>query len=595
MVKHFFCLFFASLFFVSSLFADDPGEEIYKNYCASCHENELLRAPDINAIKSLGKAGIQDSLASGSMQEVGDKLREYELNTLIDFLSMDKKSISKSNNSNNCLGSPKINSEVLWSGWGNGLSNSRLQSKSNITTGNLKQLHLSWAFGFKDAVRVRSQPLVTEDAIFVGSQSGHVYALSLKNGCIWWSYEAESEVRGSIVLSHDKSSVLFSDFDSNIYRLNRRNGNLQWKENVADHPTTTITGSMATYQNLLFIPLSSTEVISAINSEYECCSFRGGMIALDIENGDQVWRMYTVPEPQKTGFNITGTSLYGPSGAPVWSTPTIDVRRGLLYIGVGQNYSHPSSELSDAVVAVKMSTGEIVWSQQTISNDIWNAGCVTNQINCPGEHGPDFDIGASIILSKLDEGRDILLVGQKSGMVYGLDPDRRGHILWQKRVGRGGKKGGIHWGMTADSKNVYVPIGDLPEQIDIQGEPRPGLHSLSIENGDHQWYKPAFPVCKQEAFKCYASYSAAASSVEGMILVGSMNGMIEVISSDNGDILWSYNTARSFDTVNKVVANGGSIDSDGPIIAGNHLIVTSGYDLYGQITGNVILVFNTKE
>ncbi len=80
-----------------------------------------------------------------------------------------------------------------------------------------------------------------------------------------------------------------------------------------------------------------------------------------------------------------------------------------------------------------------------------------------------------------------------------------------------------------------------------------------------------------------------------MILVGSMNGMIEVISSDNGDILWSYNTARSFDTVNKVVANGGSIDSDGPIIAGNYLIVTSGYDLYGQITGNVILVFNTKE
>jgi polyvinyl alcohol dehydrogenase (cytochrome) len=305
--------------------------------------------------------------------------------------------------------------------------------------------------------------------------------------------------------------------------------------------------------------------------------------------------MYTVPEPKKTIKNSKGTEMWGPSGAPVWSTPTIDAKRQLLYIGVGQNYSHPANDLSDAVLAVKLSSGEIVWHYQTIKEDVWNAACVTNKVNCPGQYGPDLDIGASVILVNSKDGSDVLLVGQKSGMVYALDPESAGTVLWKKRIGRGGKKGGVHWGMTADSENLYVPIADIPEKINTEHPPQPGIHSVTIKDGQKKWYKPAPPICLSEEFKCYSSYSAAASSAEDMVIVGSMNGAIEIISSYDGELLWSYNTAKEFQTINNIPANGGSIDSDGPILAGKHLVVTSGYDIYGQITGNVLLVFSSEE
>ena len=592
MVKIHYYLSVIFLFFYYPAIANEQGFLVYQKHCADCHQDARLRAPSLGAIKKMSENGIRQALTMGVMKEHSRNIDNVDFDKLLLFLS------SQTNNTtetqiNECSEPFPTQSEILWSNWGNGLYNQRVQAKSSLNPQNINQLELKWAFGFNDSIRIRSQPLVTEDTIYIGSQSGYVYALSLDTGCQWWSFKADAEVRGAITLSDNKKSILFTDFAANVYRLNSLNGEIEWKKNVATHPLTTITGSIAVTQDSVFIPLSSTEVVSAIDPNYMCCTFRGGLIALNTSNGDERWKMHTVPEPKKTGYNSNRISSWGPSGAPVWSTPTIDLERGLIYIGVGQNYSHPATELSDAIIAIGIESGRVVWHKQTLSGDVWNAACVTNRINCPGEYGPDYDIGASIILIEGD--KDMLIAGQKSGMVFAMDPDDNGSIIWQKRVGRGGKKGGVHWGMTIDDDSIFVPIADLPEKIPSQYSPMPGIHALRIKDGSKEWYRPALPVCEDEKYHCYPSVSAAPSRVGSMIITGSMNGIIEIISTKDGNLLWSFDTAMQFKTINQISANGGSIDSNGPIIAGNHLIATSGYDIYGQLTGNILLVFSIED
>lgn len=593
MVKiHYYYLSIIFLFVYHPAIANEQGYLVYQKHCADCHQDTKLRAPSLGTIKKMSENGIRQALTMGVMKEHSRNIDNIDFDKLLLFLSSQKNNIIETQ-INECFEPFPTHSEVLWSNWGNGLSNQRVQVKSSLNPQNINKLELKWAFGFKDSIRIRSQPLVTENTIYIGSQSGHVYALSLDTGCEWWSFKADAEVRGAITLSDDKKSILFTDFAANVYRLNSLNGEIEWKKNVATHPLTTITGSIAVTQNSVLIPLSSTEVVSAIDPNYMCCTFRGGLIALNTSNGNERWKMHTVPEPKKTGYNSNKISSWGPSGAPVWSTPTIDLERGLVYIGVGQNYSHPATELSDAIIAIEIESGRVVWHKQTLSGDVWNAACVTNRINCPGDYGPDYDIGASIILIEGD--KDMLIAGQKSGMVFAMDPDDSGSIIWQKRVGRGGKKGGIHWGMTIDDDSIFIPIADLPEKIPSQFSPMPGIHALRIKDGSKEWYRPAIPVCEDEKYHCYPSVSAAPSRVGNMIITGSMNGVIEIISTRDGNLLWSFDTAKQFKTINQISANGGSIDSNGPIIAGNHLIATSGYDIYGQLTGNILLVFSVED
>ena len=583
-----------ALFVAFPATAEDDGQAIYERECAACHQDPALRLPNLQAIAALGETGVRAALTTGSMSEHGQRLADDELDHLLAFLDDDAGGSVASAGGIRCNQPHETSANLLWAGWGNGSGNARAQTQSGITAGNAERLTLRWAFGFADAIRMRSQPLVTEDTIYIGSQSGTVHALALDSGCERWSFKADAEVRGAVIPSGDSESIFVTDFAAGVYRLDAGTGELQWKTSVADHPTATITGSMAIHDNTLFIPLSSTEVVSSINPDYNCCTFRGGVVALDASSGGQQWRMFTVDESEDVGENENGVTLSGPSGAPVWSTPTIDAERGLVYIGSGQNYSQPATAMSNAVIAVSMASGDVAWHTQTTAGDVWNAGCVTNKVNCPWTVGPDFDVGASVILASTTDNQDILLAGSKSGMVYALDPSGDGRIVWQQRVGRGGKKGGVHWGMTADADTVYVPVGDLPGEAVGDAPAMPGLHALAIDDGESRWYKATPPVCSEPGFECYASFSAAPSSASGIVAVGSMNGNAEIVSAGDGSTLWSYDTSRPFETVNGVTANGGSIDSDGPVIAGDYLIVTSGYDLYGQITGNVLLVFGLE-
>ena len=202
--------------------------------------------------------------------------------------------------------------------------------------------------------------------------------------------------------------------------------------------------------------------------------------------------------------------------------------------------------------------------------------------------GPDFDFGASPILRSLSATRDILVVGQKSGVAYGLDPDREGAVVWQFRVGQGGALGGIEWGMAADEERVYVPVSD------VLGPPRDagGLFALGLGGGQKVWQAPAPALGCTDGRGCTGAQSAAISVIPGAVFSGSIDGHLRAYSTADGRILWDYDTAREFETVNRVKATGGSIDAAGPVIAGGLLLTNSGYGLWRGKPGNVLLAFD---
>src|ERR1700730_5629337 len=328
----------------------------------------------------------------------------------------------------------------------------------------------------------------------------------------------------------------------------------------------------------------------AANPKYQCCTFRGSLAALDAATGKLIWKTYTIPDPPSvTRKNSAGTDMYGPSGAAVWSSPTIDVKRKVVYVGTGNNYSDPPTRYGDAVLAFDLDTGSLRWSKQ-MNPDVWNFGCSQpSKVNCPENPNGDTDIGASPILRPLpggNAGQDVLLIGQKAGYGYGIDPDRRGEILWKIQVGKGGALGGIMWGMAADTGKVYVPLSDI-----VPG-PGGGLFALKIGTGEKAWYAPpADPPCKGKQ-GCSPAQMAPATLIAGVVFSGSMDGHLRAYSTGDGSVIWDLDTLRDFETVNGVKAHGGSMNATGPTIAGGMLFVNSGYSQLTGMGGNVLLALS---
>ncbi len=488
-----------------------------------------------------------------------------------------------------------------WNGWGPDPSNTRYTTASGISLNQVSKLKLKWAYAFEGDVSAFGAPTVLGHTLFVGSAGGGVQALSTDTGCVKWVYQASGPVRSApVAVPNGNSHVLvFTDLTGWAYGIEAESGRQIWKKRPEAHESTRLTGTAAALNGVVFIPAASWEETRSSNPEYRCCTFRGSITALRAKDGTQVWKTYTIREQPKELEKAPGQiGTWGPSGAGVWGSPTLDARRGILYVTTGDNFSSPATDMSDAVLALDVKSGRILWSKQVTPGDVFSGACTGRE--CPG---PDFDFGSSLLIEKLPTGREVLLAGQKSGVVFALDPDRKGEILWQTRVGKGGTNGGVQWGMASDGQKVYAAVSDLVRKaptgtiIQVGLPPDPGqgggLTALRIANGEKAWYAAPQP-CGSKAL-CSPAQPAAVTAIPGVVFSGSVDGHLRAFSTEDGRVLWDFDTDRTYQTANGIPGKGGSLDGAGPVIAGGMLFVNSGYARNGGIAGNVLLAFAPEE
>ena len=588
------------------------GAAIYKQRCAACHDAPKERVPALSAIKAMSGEAIYRALTTGLMKTQAAGLSTGQIFALIGYIAPTGGSdAAPSVFTPTCKGDAAFNPSAgpRWNGWSTSLTNSRFQdaASAGLSAADVPKLKLKWAFNLGDVTVARSQPAIAGGRVFIGSQTGVVYSLDADTGCTRWGYKAGTGIRAGVVLGDVKGvpAVFFGDSGGTMYALNAQTGALLWKVKPVDHYATLATATPRFYKGVLYQPFSSFEEALAGDPKFRCCTFRGSVVALDGATGKTLWKTFTIPETAKAAPKTpAGAEQMGPSGAAVWASPTIDEQRGALYVSTGDNYSDPTTDTSDAILALDLKTGDLLWSRQLTENDAFNNGCAAPpRTNCPASAGQDFDFGQPPILVNLGEGKRALVIAQKSGMVHAVDPDAKGRILWQTRAGAGGALGGSQWGSAADGRNVYVAISDIalsgvadpksPQGFRLTLDPKKGggLHALDLHTGKIVWSAKPHP-CADNRTDCSPAQSAAVTAIPGVVFSGSVDGHLRAWSTAGGELRWDVDTAREFPTVNGKPARGGSMDAAGPAVVDGMLFVNSGYGQWGGMPGNVFLAFS---
>ena len=635
---------------VSASAQPSEGELIYQTLCAACHnEPPDETVPGIDVLRGLSADSIVASLTTGPMRLQGQAMSAAQRVSIAEYIAGAPISARverfEQGNCERAPAPPDLAANAAWNGWGPDESNSRFQESAAITPGDVGRLELKWAFGIPNTQQSRSQPAVVGGRLFMGSQAGDVYALDAASGCLYWAFAAEAFVRSAISVGPyaGGTAIYFSDAAAKAYAVDAQSGQLIWSRKVDEHPAARGTGSPTLYDGRLYVPVSGVSEETASSSpDYECCTFRGSLTALDAETGEVIWKTYTIPESERRGTSSTGKPLWGPAGVPIWSAPTVDAGRGLIYVATGNGYADPPTGTSDAILALSIDTGAIVWVNQVMGADTWIMGCggdvaigggrgggrrgfgppgggapgggapgggapgggapggappgggagrgaaAAPNANCPGEVGPDFDFSASPLLTTLPDGRDVLIATQKAGLGWALDPDDEGRTLWSYRWGAGSPVGGVY-GATADGRLAYFAVADN------FGQNPGGVHAVDIASGERVWFAPPAPALCGQGQGCSVAQSAALTSIPGVVFAGSADGGIRAHDADTGEVLWTFDTNQTFETVNGVMADGGSMDGPGPVIAGGLLYVTSGNGGIVGSPGNVLLAFGVAE
>ncbi len=477
-------------------------------------------------------------------------------------------------------------------------------AQAGLTTDDFPKLELAWALAFPDTSGLRAAPVIVGSTLFYSAtDSGRVFALDINSGCAKWVYTADSRLRSSIAYSEiDESHVLvFSDSAGMIHTVDARSGERIWiASGQASDNQGMLTGTPVVTGDKVIVPVSGSGVITGGNPNYECCENHGAVTALNLRSGEKLWEYHTMPAAEYTGqVSSTGVKQRGPSGAPIWTTPTVDEKRGQVYVTTGENTSHPTTNTSDAIIALDLETGEAKWVFQALENDMWNFGCSARGPNCiilEDTNSVDFDFGGPAILVGMPD-RDLLIAGQKSGDLWALDPDT-GSLVWNQRVGEGTALGGNHWGIASNFDRAFMTIND-PKGMN--GNSKPGIYSYFVGTGEPSWFYEVQPKCNDERSerlrRCESlfGFSATPLSVDGAVITGGLDGRLFVFNSESGELIYEYDTVRDYETINGVEGYGGSIDSHSISAGSGMVFVGSGYGQFRQVPGNVLLAFKPSE
>lgn len=569
------------------------GEAVYAKRCAVCHEQVNERIPAKSVLQQMPSTKILKALDFGAMISIANPMNREEREAVSKYLGTNQPEAPPSAAAFCSDRKVSFNDKTkfAWNGWGPSGDNTRFQPAdvAGLTVDQVKNLKLKWAFGFEGDTTSFGTPAVFDNQIFIGSAGGLIHAMHADSGCLQWVFQAEGPVRAAMrVVPYGRGhALLFGTQIGWFYAVDAENGKLLWRKKIEDHDTARLTGAAAVNGDVVYVPVASWEETRSSNPDYVCCTFRGSLVALHIKDGSLVWKSWMMDEPKPSPDSKTGRSKMGPSGASIWSAPLIDLKRHQIYVTTGDNFSNPATQTSDALVAIDMNTGKIAWSSQVTEGDV-----------SPAERGPDFDFGASPMMLKSPEGKDVIVAGQKSGIVYEFDPDQKGKVLWQVRVGVGGANGGVQWGTASDGRTIFAatsdkaqtrttgPNGEMIRSFDkTKGG---GLTALKIGDGSKAWFTPASPCV---AAGCSPAQSMALTAIPGVVFSGAYDGHIRGYSSEDGKVIWDFDTLRDFTTVNGVKAKGGALDGSGPVVVKGMVLVNSGYPRFGGLPGNVLLAF----
>lgn len=594
------------------------GADLYRTHCDTCHALPDMKAPGLATLQQMSFSRIARAIEFGTMMQQAAHLDPDERLAIAKYLSQES-SKTRDEWIEPLMCSPR-QPVIVNSGdednWGYGDGNRRaIADGVDISAANVDDLELRWSLAIPGATEMRSQPVAADDVLFLGTANGNVLAIDQEAGCVHWRFVADSAIRSALNLdttSDGVGTLFFADDLGTVYAITADEGRLRWKKSLRWFPVTVISGSLAFHEDRLFVPISSFETALAGLDSYPCCRSHGGVVALDTAKGEILWEYHTTPDALQVGTTSAGTDVWGPSGASVWTTPAVDAGRGRLYIGTGQNMSPPATYNSDSVIALDIDTGEVDWVFQGLADDVWNVACLTGGANCPADAGPDFDFGGGITLTRTTQGRDIIVAGQKSGQVHALDPDRMGALVWQRRLSMGTSNGGIHWGVASAGDTVWATVADPPRAREGYVA-RPGVQALNLATGAIRWSLPVERGCEFDPSSAprvglaamrdtaalnpwpecsfYYGHSAAPLYANGLLYAGALDGKLRILDAATGRVLRVIDTKRPYDADNGVEGHGGAIDVSGVVVDSDRLFITSGYGMFGQMPGNVLLAY----
>lgn len=589
--------------------ADHPGRGVYNKACATCHDNPgATRAATLASMQTQTPARLREVLTTGVMAPMAAALTPQEVTDVIAFLSYGQATGSGQWYDAIACSADKravnTSAPIVSNGFGmDGRQNRMLTAKqAGLKKGDMKNLDVAWAIGFPGQGGGTGASVMGDTVFATGG--GRLLALDAASGCVKWSYAANSRNTPSIGQIGAKKVVALS-LGRDIHVVDAASGELVWKASGQPQNGTggSIRGGVIFAKDKVIVPLSASGVASGMNPRAECCTGHGSVVALNAADGKPAWEYHTMPEPTYNGqVNSVGVKQRGPSGAPIWSVPVFDEKRGRILVTSGENTSHPGTDTSDAVIALDVNTGKVAWQFQAMAADVWNMACDVgtgnNGPNCPvlfGGDGRDYDFGAGAVIAKGKGGKDVVLAGQKSGHIWALDADT-GKVLWSQRIGEGTALGGVHWGITADTNSVFVPINDPIIGPDAKWPSKAGIYAFDIKSGKSKWSYAAKPDCTGERAKLVAAcelkygFSAAPLVIDGAVVGGTLGGELFVLDGKNGKVLKKFDTIGPKTVLNTgVAAKGGSIDAHGVSAGAGMIFVNSGYGSFGQTPGNVLI------
>ena len=599
-----------------------PGKPVYDAACASCHDDapEGDRTPNLAALRKMSANQIRAALVSGPMKPMGDALKPEQLNDVVAYLAVRDTTTGTAWIDDHRCGPDRaaidLTAKPAQVGFGVDTDNSRRMTaaQAGLTGKQAGTLEVAWTFGLPKTSGLRGQGVVVGSTLFYpAGQAGYLLALDTRTGCVKWATPTTPSIRASLAFGklgpNGPGGLVGGDAQGHLSAFDAKTGKLAWRADPRHDKQAPISGTPLFAGDKILVPISAVDVGMAARPGYACCKTHGALAAVSAADGKVLWTWHTMIDAKPLGRkNSAGVEMFGPSGAPIWSSPAVDLKKGVAYTATGEATSPPDLGTTDSLVAVDLATGKQKWVFQALANDIWHMACPVGQPapgaklnpNCffagEGSVLRDHDFGTGPVIWR-GKGRELILGGQKSGDVWALNA-ATGKQVWHHQFGKGTPLGGVHWGIATDGVRVFAPIADPNVPA---AQTAAGMYAIDIASGKVAWSWKATPDCangRQAVVRtCAGRYglSAAPLVVDGALIAGGLDGRLYVFEAATGKLLSTTDTAVKFDALNKIPACGGTIDAAGPFAGDGMVFVSSGYASFGQQGGNALVALRPRK